>query len=212
MLQLYVDDSGKLNDSPVCVLAGYLSTTERWSQFSCEWRAALTTEPRVVYLKATEAMHRQKEFYNFSCTERDEKLRGLVTIIKRHAMSGFITIIPSEPFGRTLKGWMDEPYLGRPYFHLFHAIIIQAVKYAQQYGLSDKIDFIFDRQDDEPAARTDFIVQFDDFVSYAPPEAKAHIGSPPMFRDDRTDAVPLQAADLLVVLPAPAPKRNRTSQ
>jgi hypothetical protein len=41
MLQAYIDDSGNDGKSPVFVLAGYVSTTEKWETFSDEWDAVL---------------------------------------------------------------------------------------------------------------------------------------------------------------------------
>lgn len=197
MLQLFVDDSGKADDSAVCVLAGYLSTAERWAAFSDEWADALRLPPAIDYFKMKEAMRLKDEFLGFDADQRDNRLRTLARIIARHAMAGFISIIPSEPFVRIMRGWGDREYLNRPYFMLFHNIIVNCVRYADQSGLSGKIDFIFDQQGDEPKAMGDFQAQFHEFASVAPESAKAFLGSPPIFRDEKVEAVPLQAADLL---------------
>ncbi|HAH64115.1 MAG TPA: hypothetical protein DCL72_01260 [Rhizobiales bacterium] len=108
MLQLFSDDSGKLKDSAVCVLAGYLSTAERWAAFADEWAAALSQPPATRYFKMKEAMRLKDEFLGFDEKQRDDRVRTLVGIITRHAMAGFISVIPSEPFRA------DHARMGRP--------------------------------------------------------------------------------------------------
>ena len=194
-LQAYTDDSGKLGDSPVCVLAGYISTAERWATFSNEWQAALHTPPKICYFKSTEAMHRQKQFQGFCETQRDQKLRDLVEVVRKYADAGIVSVIPTEPFKRLMAKWA-EPYLRRPYFLLFHGIIAQFCLYAQEENQKDEIDFYFDTQDDEPAVIGDLQTSYRLFVEAAPPELKCFVGDPPMFRNEKK-VLPLQAADLM---------------
>lgn len=196
MLQLFSDDSGKLNDGPVCALAGYLSTAERWGAFSNDWQAAIDEEPSIAYLKASEAFALRDEFKKFDSDRRDTKLKRLIPIITRHAMAGFCVAVPSEPFRRIMQGWMNPEYLDRPYFMLFHEIIVRCTAYADQNNLDDKIDFIFDIQGDEPKAMGDFMAQFHEFAETAPESAKRFLGGPPSFKSEQ-DARPIQAADLL---------------
>ncbi len=39
--RIYIDDSGKSDQSPVLVLAGYLASDNRWEAFDLEWREIL---------------------------------------------------------------------------------------------------------------------------------------------------------------------------
>jgi hypothetical protein len=55
MLQAFFDDSGSDAPSPLFVLAGLLCSTEKWNQFSVEWRRILEKEPRLDYFKMSEA-------------------------------------------------------------------------------------------------------------------------------------------------------------
>ena len=179
------------------MLAGYLSTADRWEAFAGDWAAALKEWPSVSYLKMRDAMGLRGEFDGFLPEQRDKRLRMLTGIIAKHAMAGFVSIVPSEPYVRIMRGWGDREYLNRPYFTLFHSIIVNCVRYVDESGLTGKIDFIFDLQGDEVKAMGEFQEGFHEFASLAPESAKAFLGSPPTFRDEKEEAVPLQAADLL---------------
>jgi hypothetical protein len=41
MLKAFLDDSGKAEEHPVVVVAGFLGTTSMWDQFDVRWRAFL---------------------------------------------------------------------------------------------------------------------------------------------------------------------------
>src|SRR4051812_26441335 len=66
MLRAFIDDSRGHSLPKVFVLAGYISTAERWASFSDEWRRALDMSPRIAYFKYWEAIKRRKQFYGWS--------------------------------------------------------------------------------------------------------------------------------------------------
>ena len=96
----------------------------RWAAFAEDWLAALGQTPAIRYFKMKEAMRVRDQFEGFDEEQRNERIRSLVEIITRHAIAGFISVIPSEPFIRIMQGWGDREYLNRPYFLLFHNIIV----------------------------------------------------------------------------------------
>jgi hypothetical protein len=85
-----------------------ISTAERWAAFADEWAAALSQPPATRYFKMKEAMRLKDEFLGSDEKQRDDRVRTLVGIITRHAMAGFISVIPSEPFRA------DHARMGRP--------------------------------------------------------------------------------------------------
>ena len=46
VLEGYVDDSGSSPDGNVFVLAGYISTAEKWAEFSSEWERICDQDPK----------------------------------------------------------------------------------------------------------------------------------------------------------------------
>jgi hypothetical protein len=56
-LQGFFDDSGNESSSPIFVLAGFITTNQRWAAFSDEWQLALDEPPRLKYFKMAEAEH-----------------------------------------------------------------------------------------------------------------------------------------------------------
>src|SRR5262249_39879107 len=109
MLQAFIDDSGWDGASPVFVLAGYVAQAHQWKEFGAEWQAVLDLEePRKLqFLKMNEA-HRlgdsSSQFYGWSKTERDERLKKFIKAISRHALHGIISVVPIEPYVRLFTG------------------------------------------------------------------------------------------------------------
>jgi hypothetical protein len=78
MLTCFADDSGSDRQapdkqSPVFVLAGYVSTVDNWKKFSNEWKAALKSGPRELdYFKMVEAHSLKEQFCGWTKYDRDE--------------------------------------------------------------------------------------------------------------------------------------------
>jgi hypothetical protein len=70
------------------------------------------------------------------------------------------------------------------------------VTYASEQQLTEPIDFIFDRQDDEPDVMEELRMGFNFFVQAAPNEVRGYFYDPPVFHNSKR-TLPLQAADLL---------------
>ena len=138
MLQAYVDDSGRLNKSSVCVLGGYIAQAERWAEFSDKWQAVLDDEPRIKYFKMSEWASRLDEFDGFTDGERDYKLRQLAKLIPQYAQAGIVAVVPSDAFKRTLAGLIDREYHRRPYALLALGIMAQFATFVGEKHIQDQ--------------------------------------------------------------------------
>src|SRR5262245_17278239 len=88
-MQAFVDDSGNKGQHKWFVLAGGIASMEEWAAFSDDWQRCLDSAPRIAYFKLNEAKGRRKgEFRNWSAALRDEKVRQLARIIRRHSPLG----------------------------------------------------------------------------------------------------------------------------
>jgi uncharacterized protein DUF3800 len=197
MLQVWIDDSGRLNSSRVCVLGGYIAQAEQWAEFSEKWQAVLEEEPRVQYFKMSECMAALDEFEGFTYGERCYKLRQLVKLVPQYARAGIVATVPSEPYQRIFASLIEREYHRRPYHLLAHGLMAQFIRFALQEGINDRVEFYLDYQGDEPQAMKDIISEFQQFVAAAPPEAQALFSGLPKFEND-DEFKPLQAADMLV--------------
>lgn len=199
MLQAYIDDSGWDGKSPVFVLAGYVSTPDRWQTFSDELQAVLAQqEPRslpVFKMKnAIQLKNRKSPFYGWSEKERDERLIEFTKVIKRNVMHGIVSVIPIEPYKRIMKGKFNPEALDRPYFLSFFGVMTALIHLTKHLKLADRIDFIFDTQENE--SKIILRQEYERFLSAAPPELRGLAGDFPKFEKDE-NALPLQAADMV---------------
>lgn len=199
MLQTAIDDSGWDGVSPVFVLAGYVSTKEKWKSFSDEWQAILDLkEPsKLGHLKMNEAYRLNdpsSQFCGWSEAERDDRLKKLIKPITRHALHGLISVVPIEPYRRLFRGRFDPAALNRPYFFTFFGVMARLINLARQLQLGDEIEFIFDTLGGELQAL--LLDEFEKFISLRPPTLQHLTCSPPKFAREQ-DFAPLQAADML---------------
>ena len=103
MMQAYFDDSGK-GQGPVFVIAGYVSTAERWEAFSDDWEQALQEFPPIEYFKMREAASLQDQFRGFDEGQRNQRVNRLNEIIAKHALYGVICCIGWQDYADVFKG------------------------------------------------------------------------------------------------------------
>jgi len=198
MLSAYIDDSGWDGKSPVFVLAGYLSSTEKWSAFSDEWRAVRDLqEPRPLpYLKMADAYQLKKRtsvFYGWTEDERDARLKKFCPVINRHVEHGIAIVVPIEAHRKYFRGLFAPEALDRPYFLSFFSLASLIAAVVRKVGYGEKVELIYDTQENE--SKSFFMEQFEKFMQAAPPSA-AGLFNIPKWEDDK-DVLPLQAADML---------------
>lgn len=202
MLQAFIDDSGNDGKSPVFVLAGFVSTAEKWELFSDEWDATLNPKGgfQMGILKMNEVYRnrvRGRRYYGLSDAERDARLKSLIQIVNRHAMHGIVSVIPYGLYNRFIRGnfaLQSTTTLDRPYFLSFFGVMTRLFQIVDKLKLNDKIDFIFDTQDSEN--KSILMSEYERFISLAPGNIGALSAGYPSFKKDE-DLLPLQAADML---------------
>jgi hypothetical protein len=192
MLQAFIDDSGNLGDSPVCVLAGYVARVPVWEQFTDEWEAELAKPKAVDCFKMAHAVSQNGKFAGFTRDEVDAKIVSLTEVLGRHALAGVVSIVPSDHYRRIFTGKFNPNLFDRPYYLPFYGIMVGLMRYLKARGIEEPIDFIFD--DDADHIRV--VNSWNLFVSAVPDEMKPFIGSKPIHRSE-TIYRPLQAADML---------------
>src|ERR1035437_4153263 len=78
-VQVAVDDSNRgQENAPAFILAGFMATVPRWTEFADDWQDELDLEPSISLLKSTEAINLKKNFAGWTEKERDERLLSFV--------------------------------------------------------------------------------------------------------------------------------------
>ena len=200
MLKAFIDDSHSGPTGPVFVLAGYISTAEKWASFAEKWQAILDEPPKLEYFKMVEAFNRRDQFEGWDVDARDVRLKAFVDTINDYAMEGVVSILPLEPFNRIFfSNFPSKRFwrlFERLYFVSFYGIMATVFHYMEVRQIDGKVDFIFDKGNEAPV---NILWAYDSFVNSAPADIRRHIGAlTPVFEDDKNrDFLPLQAADML---------------
>lgn len=181
-LQAFIDDS--MASGEVLVLAGYISTAEKWSTFSDEWRQRLEMRPRLARFKMNEV--------DLGSELQMERVRHFYRVIEDHVLAQVAIAVPCRELNELVPRFDVQQFLVNPYF-LAHKVIVNVTAQLQrEAGLTDPIDFVFDKRSEEPR----LLQAFQYYMGTLPPEFSEVTGAMPIFRDD-VEFLPLQAADLL---------------
>lgn len=203
VLQAYMDESTD-DESGLFVLAGYISSAEKWAQFSREWETLLP-------LSALQEDGR----YRFKMSEMAQRRMGNVPaflhVIRKYAEMSVSCVVDKTVLQRVLgrltahvsveggeqqidiesikKAWGDPYYFGfRALMDGFHQLRSEK---SPLVPLSDEpVDFYFDEHSRKKVIR----LIWDDYLRRRPVEQRSWFGSEPRFENDEK-FLPLQAAD-----------------
>ncbi len=191
VLQGFVDDSGS-TDGNIFTLSGFLSTAERWEQFSDEWQDICDREPKMPDFKMTRA--RQGIGSRYSDAQLNSRIRELTALTMRKAMYRVTAITARPNYERLVRGEIPKE-IDSIYFVLFFTVIMATARLMDMEKLDGTVDFIFDNQG---ATIESECVRWYHWVKehpQVPLSVKKRLGSTPIFRDDNT-VLPLKAADM----------------
>lgn len=190
-LQAFTDDSASEIGDRRLFMAGYLNRAEKWALFSDAWDEELRGTPSIEYFKTSEAYQFEGQFKGWKEDARDEKMRGLVRVIRHFKPLSFEFSVNREQHSRLLKPISPRGF--SPYFDCVFGVVASVTRYVASQGGNIPIDFIFDQQDGVSA---DISLAFDEMIKSLPRKARRLISGTPVFKNDKL-VLPLQAADML---------------
>lgn len=173
MLAGHIDES---YDDVIYTLAGWLSTADKWKQFSDDFEKAGL--PNTFHMK-TNRRHEGK------------RVHTLAAITCQYAMFRVDSVLHQKNYLKLAKGKL-APELDSPYFFLFYQVILAACKLLDLMNLDDTVDWIFD---EHGKIGTDANAWYFWIKEHAEPNIRRRFGSTPIFRGD-DKVLPLKAADL----------------
>jgi Txe/YoeB family toxin of Txe-Axe toxin-antitoxin module len=197
VLQAYIDASGmgSIEKDPHLVLAGFLSTSEVWAEFSDAWKNELDKAPGLDYFKLNEAFvpNRESQFYGWKQEDISDKINKLIKIIRSYPFRRVCTYIDKREFDKLTIKQPDKRRIDNPYWLGFIYIVVEIIKYQIKNNVEVPIDFIFDYEEKLGDDCVKWLNYFRKY--YFPKWVSPYFDSPPMFKNDKTFN-PLQAADL----------------
>jgi len=191
MLAAYVDESGDL-DTPVFVMAGYVSTEIKWKKFDREWKRVLR-DFGVSYFHMKDLVRSKHEFTGWSQQRKDDLIHRVVFVIKSNVMFCIGSALPMADYKKVVPADLRKK-IGHPYYLSLQHCIQSVLHHCSSKSITEEVSFTFD----EKAKFSGRAVQI--YNSYKSGQAitksgKALLG-PIAFADDR-NVTPLQAADIM---------------
>ena len=143
-IQAFVDESGGKGQGTVFVFSAMISSAEHWAIFCDSWQACLDKSPSIRYFKMNEAATCKGEFYRFSDTERDDKVKKLCQIIAKTGIVEHNCVVKLDDFNATIGTYSSSP-MTDPYFFPFQAIIMGVgYEILEAGGHGEPFEIVFD--------------------------------------------------------------------
>lgn len=137
VLQAIMDESGNWGENDrdhVFMIAGFISTAEKWQRFSDGWMAAQLPKE----LKMTCAMKMAANYNEW------KYLSPVISLIEDTVMARVECAVHLDSYKRCAKGKID-PYYDSPYFWAFHNAMDRICRTATDLlGYSETVDLFFD--------------------------------------------------------------------
>jgi len=189
VLEGYVDDSGT-GHGKVAVLAGFLSTAERWKSFSDALEDLCEQEPKTPDFKMTKASGFRA--YHWATRKAlDKRIEDVAALVQSHAMYRVDVIVGHDAYEGIVRGKVPSE-IDNPYFGLFYTVILAAANFMDKAGIEGTADFIFDEQGRIGRTARDWYYFIRERVE---PRIQCRMGAEPIFRDDK-NVLALKSADL----------------
>lgn len=200
MLEVCIDDTRTEPDQgPVFILAGFMAKVKNWEHFADEWRAYSRKAPKLDYVKGKEAFWRKGQFKGWSSEQRDKRVLGFISLIKKYKAQGVTCMINHQQFahhpGRLRwpgKLGVMNPILKEPAYTAVAAVTCAVLGSILNSKTLEKVRFIYD---EEVVSRKELESGHRAMRAQIPKRASDLVAQEPKFENDK-EFLPLQAADL----------------
>lgn len=197
MLQVFIDDSGKSDQSPVLVLAGYLSSNEKWESFETKWNSILANHGMTNF-HAVDVWRLGYSSGIKTSLKRESVFVQLINCIANHVEHAFAVSIPFDSHEHWFapKQFPDLPSL-RAYNMAFYVLLTQIHQHMFKRRFDKELEIIFDEEGGESIASV--LSEMQEFSRLAAKDFPGLTVATPRFMSD--DNCPgLQASDILAWL------------
>jgi len=196
VLNLYLDESGVHDDSPVLTIGGYLGRPEQWADFTTTWNEILTSIPASLgktplrTYHATDAQALRGEFADWTCEERDALAIPLIAAIADSKMPGVIFGLHLHDYNAAMEAHPDlKAMMQEPYGTVFNWTVGTLMNISNDHGNTEPLAVIHEQNSYRALA----LEQFDWMKKHANPYGSLTT----LTFGDKLCYPPLQAADIL---------------
>jgi len=188
VIKVVMDESGVHEHSPVLTVAAYIGTPALWRDWTKRWNIA--KRPIKVF-HSVDCANLAGEFKGWTTERRDQLVIRLLDVLEATDLPGFVIGIHMDDFRKAMIGHDDlKTIFGTPYTAIFHWVVQAIINVADTMQNYDRIAFVHESND----YRHEALEAFDWIKRNGNPGGKRVVG---LLYADKTDYVPLQAADIL---------------
>jgi hypothetical protein len=199
-LAAYSDDSGTHPDSPVALVAGWVSPVQQWKKLAREWKKAKVEFGfQTLHMSELMANNPKSEFADrdhWNDTRKARLLKTLREIVGEHGGQGFENSVLKIDYDDLVQG-ENRRHLG--HFHYTYAVegCLSAIeKWRTENIVREPTQYIFDRMA-KGSAKKEIERTFRDAERLDSPLRRYGIYTGCQSFGDKSEIIPLQAADLL---------------
>ncbi len=150
MFTVYLDESNTSPNQRMPIVAGYLSSTFKWSRFGEQWEKLLRHHKVPIDPKyGIPIAHRNKIqnlkgiFSNWAESDRDKFLDKAYPIIRRHIRLPIGCAIPRKAFEQIIPKSMQK-YLGGIYGWCVYSCLLGVKTWCEQHKYNKPITYVFE--------------------------------------------------------------------
>ncbi|MEM1129458.1 MAG: DUF3800 domain-containing protein [Pseudomonadota bacterium] len=205
--QFYADESGTHDNSRILSVGGFLFEENSAVEFSHDWREQLKKRD-IDYFRMSELTHPHNNKYSDWSDEELLKFeKSLIEAIATHALAGFAVSFSERDFSKvefpSITG--SSKLVVRSYSFCIGHILGQIRRWADTQGLDGDISYIFEAGHQHQGHANSYIGNVSrEELRIAKDKALAGLKRIYRFHDygfrDKSEALPLQAGDLLAWL------------
>jgi hypothetical protein len=187
--EMYVDESGTHDGSPVMCVGGYIFSSERAIRLSKAWQRILDKYQLPYFRMSLCAPGKAPPFDKLNDNERIALVKELINVITNNMALGFAVSVSEEEFNRLVP---EDRRIPGPYAFCLRQCLVFAYSWIEQNNLADKMAFFFEAGHRDQSRAN---------------EMMNRMASSPVIKDryryvghafaDKKEMLPLQAADLL---------------
>jgi Protein of unknown function (DUF3800) len=189
--EMYVDESGSDDESPILCIAGYIFKKKNAERLSEEWGLVLKRY-KVPYFRMSRCAHGKKPFDGLSKERRIKMVKALIKIIRKYMVYGLAVTVSEKDYYEIMPG---DDRIGGAYTFCLRGCLSCIWFLNEGYNWGGPTAYFFE-SDHKHQSEANRIMNA--IAITADAKAKYHYVAHTF--SDKKDLLPLQAADLLAWL------------
>jgi Protein of unknown function (DUF3800) len=195
---VYFDDSGTSPQNPIAVVGGWISPAEQWKKFEREWTRIQEAEGfHVLHMADFMFGSSRTEFGNWNNLKKNRVIRALRKIIQAHCVYGFGFSVHKQDYDEIVSGDVRAKCGRFHYTWAVRMVLGKLERWRQDNLVREPIQYVFDRMSE---GRYEIDKVFADAENTGDAFNRYGIYPGCYSFQDKSDVLPLQAADLIAWL------------